>query len=70
MTVAEHALAQRTEDTVSKRAHPLAVRPFISNRTDSAIGLDAVKRWIGIRCYVTHGMSCNLVRCFCPGNFN
>src|SRR5262245_49708349 len=57
MTVAEHAPAQRTEDAVSERTHPLAVRPFVGNRTGSAIGLDAVKRWIGIRCHVTHGMS-------------
>src|SRR4029078_9066745 len=54
---AGHAPAQRTEDAVSERAHPFAVRSFVGNRTDSAVGLDPVKRWIGIRCHVTHGMS-------------
>src|SRR4029434_7819904 len=73
----EHAPAQRSKDAVSERAHPLAVRPFISNRTDSAVGLDAVKRWIGIRCHVTHGMSHNrllknahLLRCARSSRYN
>src|SRR5687767_3844098 len=69
MTVAEHAPAQRTKDAVSERAHPFAVRPFVHNRTDGAVGLDSIKRWIGIRCHVTHGMSRNVVRCFCMEYF-
>src|SRR5918995_585865 len=56
MTIAEHPPAHRAEDAVSERAHPLAVRPFVGNRTDSAVGLDPVKRWIGTRCYSVHGM--------------
>ena len=63
VAVAEHTPAQRAEDTVSERAHPFAVRPFFGKRTDSAIGLDAVKRRIGIRRYLTHDMSRNLVSC-------
>src|SRR5918999_228271 len=59
MTIAEHPPAHRTKDAVSERAHPLAVRPFVGNRTDSAIGLDPVKRWIGIRCHVVHSTSRN-----------
>ena len=68
MAVAEHAPAQRTKDAVSERTHPLAVRPFVGNRTDGAVRLDPVKRRIGIRCYVAHGMSRNLVSCFCLRN--
>src|SRR5215831_5098984 len=70
MTVAEHTPPHRTKDTVSDCTHPLAVRPFVGNRTDGAIGFDSVKRWIGIRCHVAHGMSHNSVRCFCIGNSN
>jgi len=70
MAVAEHTPPQRTKDAVSERTHPLAVRRFVGNGTGSAIGLDAVKRRVGIRCHVTHGMSRNLVSCFCLGNFN
>src|SRR5262245_15120051 len=68
MAVAEHAPPQRTKDAVSERTHPLAVRPFVGNRTDGAVRLDPFKRRIGIRCYVAHGMSRNLVSCFCLRN--
>jgi hypothetical protein len=57
VAVAEHPPPHRAEDAVSKRTHPLAMRPFVGNRTDGAVGLDAGERWIGIRCHVTHGMS-------------
>src|SRR5262249_55855092 len=68
MAVAEHTPPQRIEDAVSERTHLLAVRPFVGNRTDGAVRLDPVKRRIGIRYYVVHDMSRNLVSCFCLRN--
>jgi hypothetical protein len=43
MTVAEHAPPHLTKDAVSECTHLLAVRPFVGNRTDGAMGLDPVK---------------------------